>query len=219
MPDFELAYPDEVSPTATYVPSRQGLLPGNAEGPNPGVEQEMLADGSVRSKRIYAPVGFHSREFTHLTATDRTNREAFFEAVEGIRSFRMRDGITSSWVWVKFTGKSLAPAAWRTVGVGFWARGEEFVEVPVPSEDALGSIRQNTIVFTDFDTEEDVLFDSAFADSTYQWFFGMKLSSGATSSTPFEMTTPARTGAGFRLALPAPPGSGETITVYVTAIR
>lgn len=105
---FELRYPDESSPTASWLPSKDPLADGSQQLDDDNVLVDVSGDG--QSVFTYV-VGSAFREYVYrfrgLSVTDKANFETFRAAALG-GSFRFREDATCGGV-LSYTTVKFAP--------------------------------------------------------------------------------------------------------------
>lgn len=98
---FELRYPNESSPTASWVPS---VEPADYTQPQrASVIVQQMADGATQYhyKGATGRMKNDRYVFADITDTDKANFEAFVDAVAP-NQFKLKDPITGAFVFVKF---------------------------------------------------------------------------------------------------------------------
>lgn len=125
---FELRYPNETSPTTSWLPSLDPEVRGSEQDDDDGMLVDVMADGATSFAYQTADDAFreHEASFFGLSQTDKANFSTFRLAAKG-ESFRLIDAAlsdcgsdTTAYVTVKFAPGGFE-RRWRQLPNKRWA--------------------------------------------------------------------------------------------------
>jgi hypothetical protein len=117
----EFRYPDEITPTASFVATHAPISPGSNVGYLPGIATDVMSDGvTVYRYQIADPNYDFELKFAVLDDTDVSNLVTFLGNVGG-EMFRMKAPITlGTWYDVALSEETYHRIELRSFAPGMW---------------------------------------------------------------------------------------------------
>ena len=100
----EYRYPNESSPTSSWLPTACPILDGSPRRPDRGIMRARATSGQPYSYQMANPTYFVSHRFK-LSKAEYDDWDDFMDAVMG-RDFRMRDDFIGEWITVRWWDES-----------------------------------------------------------------------------------------------------------------